>query len=358
MFKLTSFSAWLLCGAMAANGTMAAADMPSGQAASYAVVEQWALPGDGGWDYLTVNPAAHRVYLSRATHVAVVDTTTGKTLADIDDTPGVHGIALATDLGRGFISAGKADEVKVFDLATNQVTASVAVGTKPDAILYDHHSRRVFVFNGHSDSASVIDAATTKVVATLALGGGPEFARSDEAGHVYVNLQDKNELVAIDADALKVTGRWPLAGCDGPTGLALDAEHHRSFSVCANAAMTILDTQTGRLIATLPIGHGVDGADFDAASANAFSANGDGTLTVVHELDPDHFAVTQTASTAKGARTIAFDAALHRLYLPTASFGPVETTLLDAQPKPPILPDSFVVLVVAQALASQLPAKP
>jgi YVTN family beta-propeller protein len=315
-------------------------------AAPYAVAAKWALAGDGGWDYLSVDVGAHLLYLSRATHVAIVDTVSGKIVGDIADTPGVHGIALAPDLGRGFVSAGKTNEVKVFDLHTREVLASIAVGSKPDAILYEPHTRRVVVFNGHSANASVIDAANNTVIKTIALGGGPEFARSDEAGHVYVNLEDKNELAAIDLAALAVTARWALPGCDGPSGLALDAMHHRSFSVCSNATMVILDTQSGKLVATLPIGHGVDGAEFDPESQNAFSANGDGTLTIVHESDPEHFAVTQTLTTAKGARTIALDSRTHRLYLPTASFGPVQPNPLEAHPKPPVLPDSFVVLVI------------
>jgi len=339
MFKITALPASLICLSGIASGA---------SSASYVIADKWPLAGDGGWDYPAVDAGAHLLYLSRATHVMVVDTTTGKALGEIGDTPGVHGIALAPDLGRGFISAGKADLVKVFDLRTREVLASIAVGSKPDAILYEPHTRRVVVLNGHSDNATVIDAASNKVLATIKLGGGPEFARTDGLGHVYVNIENKNELAALDIEALTVTAHWALPGCDGPSGLAFDAVHHRSFSVCANAAMTILDTQSGKSIATLPIGMGVDGAEFDPESQNAFSANGDGTLTVVHEIDPDHFAVSQTLSTPKGARTIALDAQTHRLYLPTAAFGPVKPGVLDAHPKPPILPGSFFVLVVAQ----------
>ncbi len=324
-----------------------AAAAAASQPVSYSVAEQWALPGDGGWDYPSVDSAAHLLYLSRATHVAIIDTVSGKTVGDIADTPGVHGIALAADLKRGYISAGITNRVKVFDLRTRKGIADIAVGAKPDAILYDPHTHRVVAFNGRSDNASVIDTGTNTVMETIALGGEPEFARSDEAGHVYVNLVDKNELAVIDMAALKVTASWPLPGCDAPTGLALDAAHARSFSVCSNAAMTILDAQSGRAIATLPIGHGVDGAQFDPDSQNAFSSNGDGTLTVVHESDPEHFAVIQTLATAKGARTMALDPATHRLYLPTASFGPVAQGPGEAHPRPPILPGSFVVLVVA-----------
>jgi YVTN family beta-propeller protein len=339
-----------LAGGAVLSGLMCiAAAAAAAQPVTYAVAEKWSLPGDGGWDYLSVDPAAHLLYQSRATHVAIVDIASGKIVGDIADTPGVHGIALAADLGRGYISAGITNRVKVFDLRTRAVIDNIAVGTKPDAILYDPYTHRVVAFNGGSDNASVIDTATNTVVETIALGGGPEFAQSDAAGHVYVNLEDKNQLAVIDMGALKVTARWALPGCDGPSGLALDAAHQRSFSVCSNAVMTILDTHDGRALATLPIGHGVDGAQFDPDSQNAFSSNGEGTLTVVHESDPEHFAVIQTLATAKGARTIALDPVTHRLYLPTASFGPVAQASGGSRPRPPILPGSFVVLVVAPA---------
>jgi YVTN family beta-propeller protein len=336
--KKTSLS---LCIASLATAATMAGAVP------YQVAQRFPLGGDGGWDYLSVDSTQHLLYLSRATHVAILDTQTGKVVGDIGDTPGVHGIAIAADLHRGYISAGKADQVKVFDLNTRKIIATIAVGSKPDAILYDQGTRQIFAFNGHSDNVSVIDASTDRVVDTVALGGAPEFGRPDGDGNVFVNIEDKNQLVWLSAKTRKVMARWSLPGCDGPTGLALDADHHRSFSVCANAVMTILDTVTGKAIAILPIGKGVDGADFDSESQNAFSANGDGTLTIVHESDPDHFAVIQTLSTAQGARTVALDPATHELFLPTANFGPAKPTLLDAHPKPSILPDSFFVLAVA-----------
>jgi YVTN family beta-propeller protein len=341
MRKITLMSAGLLATGIAAAGAVA----------SYSVSQKWSLGGDGGWDYPSVDPSTHLLYLSRGTQVVIVDTASGNVVGDVADTPGVHGIALAPDLGRGYISEGKANAVKVFDLHTRATVASIAVGSKPDAILYDPGTRKVVVFNGHSDDASVIDTASNSVIKTIALGGDPEFGRSDGSGHVVVNLEDKNELAAVDLATLTVTGRWELSGCDGPTGLALDAAHKRSFSVCSNAVMVILDTQSGKHVATLPIGHGVDGAEFDPQSQNAFSSNGDGTLTVVHEADPTHFAVTQTLPTQVGARTIALDPGTQRLYLPTASFGPVQPTALEAHPKPPILPGSFIVLTVAPGIS-------
>jgi len=330
-------------------GALAAAPMPAGaahvDAPSYRVADKFPIGGDGKWDYPSVDSTAQRLYLSRGAHVIVVDTQTGHIAGDIAGTPGVHGIALAPALGRGYISVGKADQVKIFDLKTLAVIATVGVGAKPDAILYEPVTRQVFVFNGHSGNASVIDAASGKVVATIDLQGAPEAARADGAGRVYVNLENTNELVSLDPQRQKVSGRWPLPGCDGPTGLALDSVHRRSFSACANKKMSILDVDTGRSIATLPIGAGVDGAEFDADTGNAFSANGEGTLTVVHEEDPEHFTVAQTLATARGARTITLDPSRHRLYLPTARFEGTASVPLD-EPKGPIVPGSFFVLVV------------
>jgi DNA-binding beta-propeller fold protein YncE len=323
------------------------------QGAGYRLADRWPVGGDGGWDYPTADPAAHRLYLSRATHVAVIDTRTGKSSGDVPDTPGVHGIALAPDFKRGYASAGKANAVIVFDLDTLRPTASIAVGAHPDAILYDPGTHQVVALNGADDSASVIDAAKNVVIGTVALPGAPEFARGDGAGHVYVNIEDKNALAAIDLKSLKVTAQWPLAGCERPTGLALDVNHHRSFSGCGNALMVVSDTRLGRSVASLPIGHGVDGVEFDAVLQNAYSANGEGTLSVVHETDPDHFAVFETLPTERGARTIALDAATHLLYLPTAKFGPTPTaTAATPRPRPPILPGTFEVLVVAPPQAA------
>jgi YVTN family beta-propeller protein len=316
-------------------------------AASYEVAGKWPLGGDGGWDYLYADSAEHLLYVSRANHVIVVDTANGKIAGDLGDTPGVHGIAIADDdLHRGFISAGKADEVKVFDRRTRKTLASIAVGSNPDAILYEPATRQVLAFNGGGDSVSVIDASRGKVVATVALGGKPEFARVGLGAQVLVNIEDKNELVAFDARTRSVSARWSLPQCEGPTGLALDAAHRRSFSVCSNSVMTILDTKTGRLVAALPIGKGVDGADYDPATQDVFSANGEGTLTVVHESDPEHFAVTQTLDTARGARTVALDRKTHRLYLPSAEFGETPPASPGAHSRPPILPGTFFVLTV------------
>jgi DNA-binding beta-propeller fold protein YncE len=323
-------------------------------ASDHRLVDRWALGGDGGWDYPTVDSDAHRLYLSRATYVAVIDTRTGKSVGEVPDTPGVHGIAVAADLHRGYASAGKANAVRVFDLDTLRPIDSIPVGAHPDAIVYDPQVHEVVALNGEDNSASVIDAAKNKVIGTIALPGAPEFARSDGAGHVYVNIEDKNEVAALDLASRKVTAVWPLSGCERPTGLALDARNSRSFSGCGNAVLVVSDTRLGKSIATLPIGHGVDGVEFDALLQNAYSANGEGTLTVVHEgPDPQHFAVVQTLQTARGARTIALDGATQRLYLPTAQFGPTPAATAEtARPRPPILPGTFEVLVVGTGPAA------
>jgi DNA-binding beta-propeller fold protein YncE len=331
----------VLAAALVSCAAASAAPVP------YQVGAKWLLGGDGGWDDLYADSASHLLYVSRATHVIVVDTETGKIVADIADAPGVHGIAIAADLKRGFISAGRADQVKVFDLATRAPLASIAVGSNPDAIVYEPATKKVLAFNGRSADVSVIDAGRAQVLATLALDGKPEFARADGRGKVFVNLEDKNQLAVLDAGNQTILGRWHLPRCDGPSGLALDAAHHRSFSACSNAVMTILDTETGRAVTTLPIGKGVDGAAFDPVTGDAFASNGEGSVTVIHETDPEHFVVAQTLLTARGARTVALDAERHTLYLPSAEFGEAPpANAPGAHPRPPILPGTFFLLSV------------
>jgi YVTN family beta-propeller protein len=333
---------------LALFGLTAIAAVVHADAKPYAVTQRFALGGEGGWDYPSVDPATHLLYLSRADHVAVVDTATGKEVGQIADTPGVHGIALAPELNRGYLSAGKGNSVKVFDLKTRAVLATVPAGDNPDAILYDAASQRVFAFNGHSHNATVIDARTNAVVATIALGGKPEFARADGRGMIYLNIEDTAELAAIDAKTATLKNRWKLPNCEEPSGLALDAAHRRSFSTCDNQILAVTDVDSGKSVASVPIGKGVDGGDFDPETGNVFSANGgDGTISVVHETDPDHYTVAQTVTTQRGARTIALDPSSHKLYLPTADFGPAPAATADhPHPKPSILPGTFVVLVV------------
>jgi YVTN family beta-propeller protein len=313
----------------------------------YRLIETIQLGGSGGWDYLTFDPATHRLYISRGDHVSVLDADSEKVVGEIANTPGIHGIAIDEEVGKGFTSNGRSNTVTVFDLATLAVKGEVKTGDKPDAILYDRASKRVFAFNGHSSDTTAIDPAAGTVAGTVALGGAPEFAVADGKGTVFVNLEDKNEVVALDAVALKVLRRWPLTGCDGPTGLALDPEKRRLFSGCANKTMVVSDADTGAIVASLPIGAGVDGAAYDAGRRLAFSSNGEGTLTVIRETAAGAYEVSQTAQTAPGARTLALDPKSHRLYLPTARFGPAPPPSAERpHPRGEMVPGSFVILVV------------
>lgn len=284
----------------------------------YHVIKKLHIGGDGGWDYLTVDSAARRLYLSRNTHVMVVDIDTDKLTGDIPNTPGVHGIALAPELNRGFISNGKAGTATIFDLNTLKVLGQVKTGTNPDAILYDPATKRVFTFNGRSKNATVFDAMSDEVLGTIALGGKPEFAVADNKGKVYVNIEDTSEVVEIDSRKLAVIKRSSLKPCEEPTGMAIDAEHHRVFSGCHNKVMAVLDTETGKVIAFVPIGDGVDGNGFDPGTGLVFSSNGDGTLTVVREASPGKFEVAETVTTQRGSRTMAIDPKTHNIYLPAA----------------------------------------
>jgi hypothetical protein len=313
----------------------------------YRVADRFALGGVGGWDYLTVDPASHLLYVSRADHVAVVDTVSGHSVGEIPDTPGVHGIALAPELHRGFISCGQANVVKVFDLQSRAVLATVQTGDGPDAILYEPTTQRVFAFNGRGHSATVIDAKTNRMVATIPLAGKPEFARADGRANVYVNIEDTAELARIDAKSATLGARWLLPHCEEPTGLAIDAEHRRGLSTCSNQTLAVTDLDSGRSIGIVPIGKGVDGGEFDIGTQTLFSANGEGTLTIVREVTPDRFTVLQTLETQRGARTIALDPSTHRLYLPTAQFNATAPTTAEKQ-RPVPVPGTFVMLVIDQ----------
>lgn len=315
------------------------------------VVDRYALGGTGGWDYLALDQATQRLYVSRSDRVLVLDAKNGRQVGEIDGLSGVHGIALADALHRGFISNGRADAVTVFDPSTLKTLQTVAVdGQDPDAILYDPYSKRVFTFNGDSNSSSVIDAVSGKLLGTIALPGRPEFAVSDGRGHVYDNIEDKHELAEIDPTTMKVTHVWPLADCRHPSGLAIDVAHHRLFSVCQNRTMAVTAADTGKSIASVPIGEGPDAARFDAKRQLVFSSNGrSGTLTVVHEADPDHYRVLATVPTQESARTMALDDASGRIFLSAARFGPRPApSKADPHPRPAVKPGSFAVLVVAK----------
>ena len=323
----------------------------SGMAAApgYHLIKTFKLGGDGGWDYLTLDNASRRLYISRSTHVIVIDADTGQPVGDIPDTPGVHGIALAPELGRGFVSNGREGTVSVFDLKSLKVLSKIKVGENPDAILYDPASKRVFTFNGRSDDVTAIDAAKGAVVGTIKVDGKPEFAVSDEKGEIFVNIEDKSELMALDPNKLEVKARWPLAPCEEPSGLAMDRKHRRLFSGCGNKLMAIVDADTGKLVSTLPIGDGVDANAFDPETGLAFASCGEGVLTVVHEDSADKFSVAENVPTERGARTMTLDPATHQVFLVTAKFGPPPApTAGQPHPRPAILPDSFVVLVMGK----------
>jgi DNA-binding beta-propeller fold protein YncE len=318
------------------------------QQPAYHVVARVSLPGEGGWDYLTVDTAAHRVYASRGTHVAVVDGDRDSVVGDIPNTLGVHGIVVLRDLNRGYTSNGRDSTVTVFDLKTLAPSGSIKVtGRNPDAIAYEPVSKRLFTFNGGSANTTAIDPLSGKIVGTLDLGGKPEFAVSDGRGRIYVNIEDKSELVAFDAKTLAIQKRWSLAPCEEPSGLAIDRARRRLFSVCGNNLMAISDADAGRVVATVPIGAGVDGAAFDPVTKLAFSSNGEGTLTIVHEESPDSFTVAATVPTQRGGRTVALDERTHRVYTVAAEFGPPPAPTAERpNPRPTIIPGSVVLLVL------------
>jgi len=314
----------------------------------YHVIKTYKIGGEGGWDYLTVDPSAHRLYISRATHVIVMDTESGKQVGDIPDTPGVHGIALAADLGRGFTSNGREGTVSIFDLTTLKTSSKVKVGDNPDAILYDPASKHVFTFNGKSHDSTVIDAAKGTVLGTIKLDGKPEFGVSDYKGGIFVNIEDKSEIQSLDPEKMQVKSTWPLAPCEGPSGLAMDRKNRRLFSGC-DKLMAIVDADSGKVVSTQPICDGVDATAFDADRALAFASCHDGTMTILHQDGADKYSAAQTVPTQKGARTMALDPETHLAYTVTAQFGPPPAaTAENPHPRPAILPDSFVVLVVGK----------
>ena len=314
------------------------------------VIKTFKLGGEGGWDYLEIDSASRHLFLSHGTHVQVIDADSGKAVGDIPDTPGVHGIALAPELGRGFTSNGREGTVSIFDLKTLKLISKVKdVGENPDAILYDPATKRVFTFNGRSHDSTAIDAANGKVVGKIPLDGKPEFAVSTGAGEIFVNIEDKSELTALDPQTLKVKSTWPLAPCESPSGLAIDVKNRRLFSGCDNKMMAVVNADNGKVIATPPIGDGVDADRFDPDSGFAYASCGEGVLTVVHEDSPEKFSVVQNVKTAAGARTMAMDTKTHNLFLVTAKFGPRPAPTADnPHARPPILPGSFEVLVVGK----------
>jgi Uncharacterized conserved protein len=306
------------------------------------VVNRFPLPGDGGWDYITVDEAANTVYTSHGNIVQVINATDGQLIATIENLSGVHGIALAKELNKGFISNGRDSSVTVIDLTNYKTIAKIQVtGKNPDAILYDPFSQQVFTFNGRTANVTVIDAKTNRVKGTIKVDGKPEFSQTDLKGNIYVNIEDKSMINVIDAKTMRVTKHWSIAPGEEPSGLALDNENHRLFSVCGNKLMVVTDAETGKVITTLPIGDGCDGVAFDSVLKRAYSSNGEGNITVVQEKSKDKFEVIATIPTQKGARTIAANSTTHHLYLPAAEYKSAESGKRTA-----VIPGSFVILDV------------
>jgi len=310
---------------------------------AYKVLSKIKIGGAGRWDYVYIDSTNHRMYVSHGTQTEVIDTATDKLVATIPDTKGVHGIAVANDLGKGFTSNGTTNDVTVFDLKTSKATGNVKTGQNPDAIIYEPVTHRVLTFNGRSNDATIFDAKTGEVIAAaVAVGGKPEFAQVDGKGHVYVNIENTNEVIEINAKDATVAKRYSIAPCDGPSGLAIDAKKGRLFSVC-NKVMAVSDPATGKVVATVAIGQGPDGVAVD--DGYAFSANGrDGTISMVGETSPGKWEVVATIPTQAGARTIGADQKAHKLYLPAAEMGPAPAGGGRAQ----ALPDSFSVIVVGR----------
>ena len=317
-------------------------------AGEYALKQKIKIGGEGGWDYLTFDASTDRLFITRGTRVQIVDPLKGTVLAEIADTPGVHGVALASDIGKGYTSNGRDNSVTVFDLKSLKSLTKIATtgGENPDFIAYDAVSKRVVTFNGRSHNASVIDTATDTLIATIPLRGKPESAVADGKGMMFVDIEDKNEIAAIDTRKNAVVANWPLPGCDEPAGLAMDTKTRRLFVGCHNKVMVILNADSGKVVTTLPIGEGVDANVFDAQTKQIFSSQGDGTLTIIQAAPGDQFSVQQNATTQRGARTMALNPKNHDIYLVSAEFD--EAPAVDGQPRPrrTLKPDTFTLIVM------------
>ena len=329
-----------LAGVFAAFAATPTAEAQTGK---YHLVKSIPVAGEEGWDYVAVDSEGRRVYVSHATHVVVLDADDYAVVGDIPDTQGVHGIALARDAGRGFTSNGRAGTVTIFDLNTFKSLGTVKAGTNPDAIVYEAGTKRVFTMNGRSDDTTAINVADGSVAGTLALGGKPEFAVADGKGTIYVNLEDKSELVHFDAQKLVVLNRWPMAPCEDPSGLAADWNSHRLFAGCHNKLMAVIDADSGKVVTTVPIGEGVDANAFDPGTSLAFASTGDGNLTIAHEDSADKYTVVMNLSTKQSARTMGLDLKTHKVFLPAAEFDPPAP----GERRGKMRPGSFVVLVAA-----------
>ena len=319
------------------------AAIPAVAQKSYKLADRVKLGGEGGWDYLTYDPDGSRVFVTRGNHVMVVDAKTLKPTGDITDLSGTHGVALAPTLGRGYITSGGDDMLVVFDLKTLKVLDKIKVGKRPDAVLYDVSSKRVYTFNAQSQDSTVVDAAAGKVIGSVPLGGKPETGVADGKGNVYVNIEDRSEIVRIDTAKLTVAEHYPMAGCDEPSALAFDVAHRRLFAGCASKIVAVVDPDAGKLVTTVDIGGGVDAGAFNPKTQQIFMSCGEGVLTVIHEDTPDKYSVVQTVPTVRGARTMALDTASNTVYSATAQFDP---TPPPAGQRRKMIPDTFELLVI------------
>ena len=310
-------------------------------AQNYTITHTYKLGGDGGWDYLALDTAGHRLFIARQDRVMVVDPEDGKPIAVIPGLNRAHGIAFAYAEGHGFATSGADSTVTMFDLKTLKVLKRTKAAIDDDAVLFDPATGHIFTMNGDAKSSSVIDAKTGDLIGNIDLGGGPEFGVSAGDGKLYINIEDASEVVEVDAAVMKVTRRWSIKPCESPSGLAIDRVHHRLFSGCRNGTLGISDAQAGKLVTTVPIGRGVDACRFDEGTGLAFASNGDGTLTVIHQDSPDKYTVVGNVTTMRGARTMELDPVSHRLFTVSAEFGPLPA---GQRGRPPIVPGTFSLL--------------
>lgn len=314
------------------------------QKAGFHVIKTFHIASAGGWDYLEAGPINNWLYVSHGTQVNILNKNTGDSVGVIENTTGIHGIAFDVANNKGYTSNGKLNNVFVFDMATNKVLTQIATGQNPDAIMYEPFSKKIITCNGRSNNLSIIDPMQNKTIDSVAVGGKPETAVSDGAGKLFVNIEDKNEIVVVDTKTFKVTNRWSISPGDGPTGLAYDITNKRLFAGCEKLLM-VIDATDGKIVDKVTIGDGCDGVAFDAVTKNIFTSNGEGTVTVIHEETADKFTVVENMPTKKGARTITLDKATHLLYLPTADFEPADP---NQKGRPKILPGTFQILVIGK----------
>jgi len=320
------------------------------QSSSYRVTHTYTLGGEGNWDYIVPDPSNHRLFIARQNRVMVVDEDKGTLLGEVTGIMGAHGTALAESTGHGFATSGNDQSVVMFDLKTFKVLGRIPAAEDADAILYDRASNRVFTLNGDAHSSTVIDPRAGTLITNIPLGGKPEYGASAGDGNVYANLTDISEVVEIDAKTATVTRRWPTAPCKQPVSMAVDTAHHRLFSGCRSGVMAVSDYQAGKVVASIPIGMGVDGAGYDAASGNAFASSADGTLTVIHQDTPDQYRVAETLQTPEGSRNMGLDPVNHRIFVASGKFGPAPA---GGRGRGPVLPGSFSLMVIEGAQAAR-----